>query len=51
MTTIIYPLAVRCIDHPDERVSLLEVVFPVRAQRLLPADVPCTVSIRASGSK
>jgi hypothetical protein len=50
MATVVYPLAVRCIDYPDERVSLLEIVLPVCAQRLLPAHVPCAVSICASRS-
>ena len=40
MPTIAYTLTVRGIDHPDERVCLLEIVFPVRAQRLLAADIP-----------
>jgi hypothetical protein len=38
--TIAYSLAVRCIDHPDERVCLFEIVLPVRAQRFLAADIP-----------
>ena len=37
---IAYSLAVGGIDHPDERVGLLEIVLPVRTQRLLAADVP-----------
>lgn len=40
MPTIAYSLTVGGIDHPDERICLLEVVLPVRAQRLLAADVP-----------
>jgi hypothetical protein len=48
VATVVNPLAVRCIDHPDQRVRLLEVVLPVGAQRLLPADVPYAVSGRSS---
>jgi hypothetical protein len=48
VATVVNPLAVRGIDHPDERVRLLKVVLPVGAQRLLPADVPYTVSGRRS---
>ena len=40
MPTIAYTLTVRGIDHPDERVCLLEIVLPVRAQCLLAADIP-----------
>ena len=45
LPAVVYPLAVRRIHHPHERVRLLKVVFPVRSQRLLPADVPCAVSL------
>lgn len=45
MLTIAYSLTVGGIDHPDERISLLEIILPVRAQRLLAADVPCVVSL------
>lgn len=44
MPTVAYSLAVGGIDHPDERICLLEIVLPVRAQRLLAADVPWEVS-------
>ena len=40
MPTVPYTLTIRGIDHPDKRVCLLEVILPVRAQRLLPTDVP-----------
>jgi hypothetical protein len=48
VATVVNPLAVRRIHHPDERVRLLKVVLPVGAQRLLPADVPYAVSSRSS---
>lgn len=42
---VVDPLTVRGVDHPDERVRLLKVVLPVRPQRLLPAHIPCDVSV------
>ena len=44
MPTVAYALTVCSIDHPYECVCLLEIVLPVRAQRLLAADVPWEVS-------
>ena len=41
LPAVIETLAVSGIDNPDERVGLLEVVLPVRAEGLLAADVPC----------
>ena len=50
LTTIIQPLAICGVHDPDERVGLLEVVLPVRAQRFLPAHVPWdVVSIERKG--
>jgi hypothetical protein len=40
LPAIIQALAVCGIDHPDQRVGLLEVVLPVCAERLLAADIP-----------
>lgn len=40
LPTVAYALTVRGVNHPYECVCLLEVVLPVRAQRLLAADVP-----------
>jgi hypothetical protein len=40
LPTIAYALTVCCIDHPYERICLLEIVLPVRAQCLLSADIP-----------
>lgn len=40
MPTIAYPLTVGGVDYPDERIRLLEIILPVRAQRLLAADIP-----------
>lgn len=37
---VVQSLAVCGIHHPDERIRLLEVVLPVRAEGLLAADVP-----------
>lgn len=39
-SAVLDPLAVCCINDPDQRVRLLEVVFPVCPQRFLPADIP-----------
>lgn len=44
MPAIAHPLAIGGINHPDERVSLFEIVLPVRSQRLLAADIPWHVS-------
>ncbi len=38
---ILDPQPIGGIHHPDEGVRLLEVVPPVRTQRLLPTNVPC----------
>jgi hypothetical protein len=45
LPAVVDPLAVCCVDNPHERVRLFKVVFPVRSQRLLSADVPCLVSL------
>jgi hypothetical protein len=42
---------VRCVDYPDQGVGLFKVVSPVRAQRLLSADVPCAVSLEGEGEE
>jgi hypothetical protein len=38
--TVVHPLAVRGIDHPNQSVRLLEVVLPVCPERLLATDIP-----------
>jgi hypothetical protein len=51
LPTVIYALTIRRVHHPDERVSLLEVVLPVRSQCLLAADIPWKVSMRPAEGK
>ena len=41
LSAIIDTEAICSIHHPDEGVGLLEIVFPVRPQGFLPANVPC----------
>ena len=38
--TIVDAIPVGGIHHPDERVGFFKVVFPIRPERLLAADVP-----------
>jgi hypothetical protein len=45
VATVVNPLAVRRINHPDERICLLKVVLPVCPQCLLPANIPYAVSM------
>lgn len=42
-----YASSIRRIDDPDDRISLLKVVAPVRSERRLAADVPCISSSSA----
>jgi len=44
LSAVLESLSVRCVDHPDERVGLLEVVLPIGAEGLLTADVPYRAS-------
>jgi len=39
-TTVLQTLAIGGINHPYQRVGLLEVVLPVRAKGLLASDIP-----------
>lgn len=40
LPTIVDAQAIRSVHDPDERVRLLEVIAPIRPERLLTADVP-----------
>lgn len=40
LATVLDALFVRGIHHPYERVSLLKVVFPIRAKCFLASDIP-----------
>ena len=46
MPAVIDPLTVGCVNDPYKRVRLLEIVLPIRPQRLLAAHIPYIVSIR-----
>lgn len=51
LPTVVDAFAVRRIHNPNQRVCLLKVVLPVRAERLLASYVPCRVSMLAPATR
>lgn len=48
VSAVVNPQSIRRIDDPDQRIRLLKVVPPVRPQRFLAANVPCSISMQRS---